>query len=70
MNADAILFLKSRVKFVDGLGVTSGNGAGSGSMLIAWSDRAVNALKRMEEKGALWNLLENKQQPKSQGALF
>jgi hypothetical protein len=39
-------------------------------MLIAWSDRAVNALKRMEEKGALWNLSENKQSSQVQGVLF
>ena len=54
------LFLNGRIKFVDGLGATSGNGAGSGSMLIAWGSRAVVALKRMEANGVLWNFLENK----------
>ena len=48
------------IKFVDGLGATSGNGAGSGSMLIAWGSRAVVALKRMEANGVLWNFLENR----------
>ena len=50
-NADAILFLKGRVKFVDGLGMTSGGGAGSGSMLIAWGNRATKALERLIDKG-------------------
>ncbi len=51
VNADAILFLKGRVKFVDGLGVSGGNGAGSGSMLIAWGEDSVNALRAMSDKG-------------------
>lgn len=55
-KADAILFLKGRVKFVDGLGVSSGNGAGAGSMLIAWGERGVKALTRMQDKGKLWIL--------------
>lgn len=52
-NSDAILFLKGRVKFVDGLGVTGGSGAGSGSMLVAWGDSNVDALKRMTDLGHL-----------------
>ena len=56
VKADAILFIKQRVKFVDGLGLTSGNGAGSGSMLIAWGSNNVIALEKMRNKGALWNL--------------
>lgn len=52
-KADAILFLKGRVKFVDGLGVSRGSGAGSGSMLIAWGSQQVEALKRMEDLGKL-----------------
>ena len=50
-KADAILFLKGRVKFVDGLGVSGGNGAGSGSMLIAWGDENVKALAGIQNKG-------------------
>ena len=49
-KADAILFMKGRVKFVDGLGITSGNGAGAGSMLIAWGDYSVDALRRFCSK--------------------
>ena len=52
-KADAILFLKGRVKFVDGLGVSGGNGAGSGSMLIAWGDENVKALVGIQNKGYL-----------------
>jgi hypothetical protein len=43
-EADAILFLKGRVRFVDGLNISKGSGAGSGSMLVAWGETAVNAL--------------------------
>ena len=52
-KADAILFLKGRISFVDGLGLTSGSGAGAGSMLIAWGDKSVQALRKMENKGHL-----------------
>lgn len=54
INADAILFMKGRVKFVDGLGVTGGNGAGSGSLLAAWGGVAVAALENMQQHGVLW----------------
>ena len=53
-KADAILFLSGRVKFVDGLGVTRGSGAGSGSMLVAWGDEGVSALQTMCECGFLY----------------
>jgi hypothetical protein len=49
-KADAILFMKGRVKFVDGLGVTGGNGAGAGSMLIAWGEHNAEALERYQKK--------------------
>ncbi len=52
-RADAILFLKGRIKFVDGLGITGGSGAGCGSMLIAWGEDNVNALERMSNTGHL-----------------
>lgn len=52
-KADAILFLSGRIKFVDGLGVTDGSGAGCGSMLIAWGVDNVSVLERMKEKGHL-----------------
>lgn len=54
--ASGILFLKGRVKFVDGYGATGGGGAGCGSMLVAYGDRALTALKRGEEKGLLVTL--------------
>lgn len=49
-EADAILFMKGRIKFVDGLGVTGGGGAGAGSMLIAWGDENVKALQNYQLK--------------------
>ncbi len=52
-KAEAILFLRGRVKFVDGLGVTGGNGAGSGSMLVAWGTENVAALEAMRDIGHL-----------------
>ena len=50
-KSDAILFLKGRIAFVDGLGVTGGSGAGAGSMLVAWGDVAVSALMEMSDLG-------------------
>ena len=44
-KADAILFMEGRVKFVDGLGLTKGSGAGSGSMLVAWGTDNVKTLE-------------------------
>lgn len=58
-KADAILFLKGRVKFVDGLGKTGGSGAGCGSMLIAWGKDNVTALRNMSSKG-MFIELDNK----------
>lgn len=52
-RADAILFLKGRIKFVDGLGVSGGSGAGSGSMLVAWGGENVIALEAMQDVGHL-----------------
>ncbi len=56
VRADAILFLKGRVKFIDGMGVTGNSGAGSGSMLVAWGEDTVEALRRMEEHGMFIHL--------------
>jgi phage N-6-adenine-methyltransferase len=50
-KADAILFLKGRVKFVDGLGKTGQSGAGSGSMLVAWGIENNIALERLRDAG-------------------
>lgn len=55
-KADAILFLAGRIKFVDGLQVTGGSGAGAGSMLIAWGDESVAALERMKDLGLVVRL--------------
>lgn len=52
-KADAILFLKGRIAFVDGLGVTGGGGAGCGSMLIAWGEQNVAVLHGMADLGMI-----------------
>lgn len=52
-KSDAMLFLKGRVKFIDGNGVTGNSGAGSGSLLAAWGRKNVNALVRMRDRGYL-----------------
>lgn len=43
--------MRGRVKFVDGLGATGGSGAGSGSMLVAWGEDNVQALRTMSDLG-------------------
>ncbi len=50
-KSDAILFLKSRVKFVDGFNISKGGGAGSGSLLAAWGNENVTALRTMIDLG-------------------
>jgi hypothetical protein len=52
-KADAILFMKGRVKFVDGLCATGGSGAGNGSMLVAWGEENVRVLESMADIGFL-----------------
>ena len=52
-SADAVLFLRGRVRFVDGFGTSGGGGAGSGSMLIAWGAENVQALQAMRSYGFL-----------------
>ena len=47
-KATAINFIKGRIKFVDGLGVTGNSGAGAGSMLIAWGDQNATAIKNVD----------------------
>ena len=47
-KADAINLLKGRIKFVDGLGVSGGNGAGAGSMLVAWGSQNVAAIRNLD----------------------
>ena len=51
--ADAILFVKSRINFVDGLGKTGSSGSGCGSLLAAWGDENVATLERIKHLGML-----------------
>ena len=53
VKADAILFLRGRIAFVDGENITESMGSTSGSILIAWGEVAIEALKGMKEKGYL-----------------
>lgn len=52
-NADAILFLKSRVKFCDATGFPAAGSPGCGSLLAAWGEKAVEALKALSKHGFL-----------------
>lgn len=52
-RADAILFLRGRVRFVDGHQLTAGGGPGSGSMLVAWGAENVDALRCIKDRGHL-----------------
>jgi hypothetical protein len=52
-KSDGILFLRGRISFVDGLGVTGGSGAGCGSMLVAWGKDNMDALREMRSMGHL-----------------
>lgn len=45
-KADAVMFLKGRVKFVDGNGLTGGSGAGNGSILVAYGAKNVDAISK------------------------
>lgn len=53
VHADARLFIRRRIAFVDGLGVAKGGGAGAGSLMAAWGDKCVEALRRMQGRGYL-----------------
>ncbi|RME35806.1 MAG: adenine methyltransferase [Deltaproteobacteria bacterium] len=51
-KSDALLFLKGRISFIDGLGVVGKkNSAGAGSVLAAWGDDCVEALAAMARRG-------------------
>jgi hypothetical protein len=52
--ADRILFLRGRIRFVDGMAVTKGTGAGAGSLLTAWGNEQCAALDRMAHDGHGW----------------
>lgn len=59
IKADAILFLKGRVSFIDAQAITKSQGAGAGSMLIAWGKDCVDALDTMSGKGILWEVADS-----------
>lgn len=51
--ADAALFVRRRIAFVDGLCVSNGGGAGAGSLFAAWGEECVTALQRLYHRGLL-----------------
>jgi hypothetical protein len=56
-KADAVLFLKKRVRFVNADGVL-GDSPNCGSMLVAWGDINVEVLRHVEHggHGVLWRV--------------
>ena len=52
-KADAVLFVRRRIAFVDGLGVSKGGGAGAGSLFAAWGSDCVAALQRLAHRGLI-----------------
>ena len=50
-QADALLFLKGRIQFVDGLQKTGGSGSTCGSVLIAYGVDCVQSLRKAKDKG-------------------
>ena len=69
-NADAILLMKGRVSFVDGLGLTASGGAGCGSMLISWGVDSTQALLKCGIEGMFINKSEQINQDAVQERLF
>lgn len=51
VNADALLFLKGRVQFVDGLNLTSNSGSTCGSVLLGYGEECIQALNLAKDKG-------------------
>ena len=58
-KADAVLFLKGRIQFTDGLGVTGNSGSSCGSLLVAWGEQGSNALATMASNGDGFLVLQN-----------
>ena len=56
-KADAVLFTKGRVQFVDGVGATNKSGSTSGSVLLAFGKENVEALKNIDG----WIVYNNKE---------
>ena len=50
-TADALLFIRGRLSFVDATKATKGGGAGAGSLLAAWGFESVMGLIKMQDKG-------------------
>lgn len=51
VKANAILFLRDHIKFIDGSKKTKSGGPGCGSVLVAWGTENAMALQRMSTRG-------------------
>ena len=52
-KADSLLFLKGRVQFVDGTGLTKSSGSTCGSVLIGFGEQATQVLRNSRISGYL-----------------
>lgn len=50
-RADGVFFMKGRIQFVDGNGLTGNSGTAAGSMLVGYGEKAINTLLWMELLG-------------------
>ena len=53
VKADAILFLRGRIAFIDGQDNTKQQGSTAASMLLAWGTQSIESLKKMKAYGFL-----------------
>ena len=54
VNADAVLFKKARIQFVDINKDKGDSGSGNGSMFVGYGDKAKKILQECNIEGALW----------------
>lgn len=52
-TADAVLFMQGRIQFIAGDTLTKNTGSTCGSVLVAWGERSVNALRDSGIKGKM-----------------
>jgi hypothetical protein len=53
VHSDAFLLLRGRISFVPGNRPSTKQTSGAGSLLVAWGDKSVAALKNMADHGCL-----------------
>ncbi len=50
-SADAVLFYRGRISFIDGATGKQNNNGGAGSLFLTWGEESVRALSNMSDKG-------------------